>query len=44
VLPVRQRERVIAFSPAAEPDITSMRGTDQRAEGGGMNTGFEEPP
>ena len=27
-----------AFSPAAEPGITSMRGKDQRAVGGGMNT------
>ncbi len=39
MLPVRQRECVIAFKRAAEPDILSMRGTDPRAESGGINTG-----
>jgi len=39
VAPVRQRERVIAYSRAAEPDIQSMRGKDQRAESGGVSTG-----
>jgi hypothetical protein len=39
VLPVRLRERVIAFKRTAEPDILSMQGTDQRTESGGMNTG-----
>src|ERR1022692_1675270 len=32
-----ERERVIAFKCAAEQDILSMQGTDQRAESGGMN-------
>jgi hypothetical protein len=40
VLPVRLRERVIAFKRAAEPDILSMQGTDPRAESGGMNAGI----
>jgi len=39
VAPVRSRERVIVFSYAAEPDIPSMRGKDQRAENGGVSTG-----
>jgi hypothetical protein len=39
VSPVRERERVIAFSAAAEPDNESLRGTDQRAESGGVSTG-----
>jgi hypothetical protein len=38
VLPIRERERVIAFKRAAEPGIFSMQGTDQRADSGGMNT------
>jgi hypothetical protein len=36
---VRERERVFAFTRAAEPGITPARGKDQRGEGGGMNTG-----
>ena len=42
VAPVRERKRVIVFSCAAEPDIPSMRGKDQRAENGGVSTGLEE--
>jgi hypothetical protein len=34
VAPVRQRDRVIAYRRAAEPDIQSMRGKDQRGESG----------
>jgi hypothetical protein len=39
VLAVHVRERVLAFSRAAEPGISPARGKDQRGEGGGMNTG-----
>ena len=39
VVHVRVRERAFAVSCAAEPGISPMRGTDQRADGGGMNTG-----
>jgi hypothetical protein len=30
------------FSYAAEPDIPSMRGKDQRAENGGVSTGIRD--
>ncbi len=39
VLHVQLWERVFAFRRAAEPGISPARGTDQRAEGGGLNTG-----
>jgi hypothetical protein len=39
VAPVRELERAIDYSRAAEPDIQSMRGRDQRAESGGVSTG-----
>jgi len=39
VLHVRQRERAVAVSCAAEPGISPAPGKDQRADGGGMKTG-----
>jgi len=39
VLPIRARERALAFRCAAEPGISPMRGRDQRTKGGGMNIG-----
>jgi hypothetical protein len=39
VLAVHQRKQVLAFNRAAEPGTSPARGTDQRGEGGGMNTG-----
>jgi hypothetical protein len=42
VFAVHVRERVLAFSRAAEPGISPARGKDQRGEGGGMNTGSAE--
>ena len=44
VAPVRERERVIGFRCAAEPDIQSMRGTEQRIESGGVSTGLDPLP
>jgi IS605 OrfB family transposase len=39
VVAVRARERAPAVCCATEPRIVPMRGTDQRTDGGGMNTG-----
>ena len=40
VAPVRERERVIAYSRAAEPDIPVDARQDQRPESGGVRTGI----